>query len=172
MTQAGPPVPSKKMPLWVVVAIVVGGLVAVLPFFAVFGIYGVRKYIANAKTAEARATVAHLAKLAAEAHAANGRLCPSTRPVPASVRKVANSKYQSSANDWVSSGFAGCLRFRMENPQYYAYAYTVEPGGQSFVVTAEGDLNGDGVTSRFAVRGEVAGGAVELGTMTETDPEE
>jgi hypothetical protein len=52
-------------------------------------------------------------------------------------------------------------------PQYFQYAYeTTGDGsspGHSFVVRAHGDLDGDGVTSLFSLRGKIAaGGSVEF----------
>ena len=67
----------------------------------------------------------------------------------------------------------------MNEPQYYMYSYVSdgdETGavGQTFTATAEGDLNGDGVSSKFELPGAIqAGGVVAIApNIAETDPEE
>ena len=61
--------------------------------FGVLGIYGTRKYIANAKTAEARNTLGQIGKDAQSAYESSGtdaasrHLCPSaSSPIPAAMR--------------------------------------------------------------------------------------
>jgi type IV pilus assembly protein PilA len=126
-------------------------VVAIVGILAVLAIYGVRKYLANAKTAEARNALGQLAKdqsaayekesqagtvLAAGSTATVSRaLCGSepgisggTVPAAASVK---GAKYQSQPSDWnkgentttTPTGFA-CLKFTMDAPQYYAYGFT------------------------------------------------
>jgi type IV pilus assembly protein PilA len=165
------------MPTWLIVVI---ALLCAAPFvlgiFSVLAIYGVRKYIANAKTAEARNALGQIGKDAAAAFERDHALCPSgSRPVPASMNAVRGLKYQSAASDWDvdrarNAGFA-CLRFSMSAPQYFQYSYTSQ--GSAFQATAHGDLNGDGKASTFLLRGSVSGGAVQVApTLEETDPEE
>jgi type IV pilus assembly protein PilA len=169
-------------------------VVAIVGILAVLAIYGVRKYLANAKTAEARNSLGQLAKDAASAAerekgttailAASGMsslmraFCGAATSVPTSV--PAGQKYQSTPGDWNSgSAQAGwqCLKFSMEEPQYYQYGYTV-PGGTSamsggFLATANGDLNGDGVLSTFSVTGSAESGAIAISpNVQETNPEE
>lgn len=171
------PPPAKRFPTWAIVLLaILGVFVFVVPVFAVLAIYGVRKYIANAKTAEARVTLGQLAKDAATAYERDHALCPSaSAPVPARMELLRGSKYQSVPADWDAdrarhAGFA-CLGFSLELPQYYQYVYTSQPG--QFEITAHGDLNGDGRTSTFVVRGEVSGGVVQIGPrIEETSPEE
>jgi type IV pilus assembly protein PilA len=157
-------------------------VVAIIGILAVLAIYGVRKYLANAKTAEARNSLGQMGKdestayekesmpgltLAPAGVAGTSRsLCttPSTA-VPALIAKVKGEKYQSSqANgaDWnadqatLGKGFA-CLKFAMDAPQYYQYMFTTTNpavAGGTWVATAQGDLNGDGVVfSTFTLRG-------------------
>src|SRR5262245_49278688 len=94
------PPKSSGFPVVVIVLLVaIPALVAIVGVFASLGIYGLRKYIANAKTAEARNTIGALAKDAATAFARDGKLCPSaSSPVPAIVPR--GTKYQSSPTDW------------------------------------------------------------------------
>jgi type IV pilus assembly protein PilA len=173
-------------------------VVAIVGILAVLAIYGVRKYIANAKTAEARNNIGQIGKDAAAefekesmpgtiltpgSSAANSRaLCKSEAgPVPGSIGSVGGKKYQSSPGDWnagaaTNVGFA-CLKFSMDMPQYYQYSYSAGGTGSvgdSFTATANGDLNGDGVESTFQLIGSVNNSYVLniAPNMTETNPEE
>jgi type IV pilus assembly protein PilA len=142
-------------------------VVAIIGVLAALAIYGVRKYLANAKTAEARMAVGRIAKDAASAWdresiavsiiqlgstaGISHSLCPSADPVPSDVPGAA--KYQSKPSDW--TGGWSCLHFSMDGPQYYRYDYDAVAGA-SFVAKAEGDLNGDGVNfSTFSMVGSV-----------------
>ena len=154
-------------------------VVAIVGVLAVLATYGVRKYLANAKTAEARNSIGQIAKdaatqferetmagavLAPGTSAAYSRaLCKSaSATVPASPASVAGRKYQSALADWNvdaqgNSGFA-CLKFMMDQPQYYLYDYTsagTGSSGDTFIATANGDLNGDGLMSTFQLLGSV-----------------
>jgi type IV pilus assembly protein PilA len=153
--------PSKGFPTWLIVLIAIGGFVFfVLPIFSVLAIYGVRKYLANAKSAEARNALGQIAKDAATAYEKNGALCPSaSRGVPANVAMIRAK----------NAGFA-CLQFALSEPQYFQYSYTASPNG-TFAATAHGDLNGDGNLSTYVVRGEVKGGQLVIEPqIEETDP--
>jgi type IV pilus assembly protein PilA len=178
-------------------------VVAIVGILAVLAIYGVRKYIANAKTAEARNSLGQIGKdsqtafekesmastvLAPGAVTAVTRaLCgPQTVNVPAAA--PVGTKYQSLqtvGNDWAlnettNAGFS-CLKFSMQAPQYYSYGYTsngnasaVPPvQGTLFTATANGDLNGDGVTSTFQIYGSVVANNLYVSpNMFEANPEE
>ncbi|HEY1693005.1 MAG TPA: type II secretion system protein [Polyangiaceae bacterium] len=188
--QPAPPYQAPRkggFPTWAIVLLVVGGLVVVFGgIFAMLAVFGVRKYIANAKTAEARNSVAQIAKDAASEYEEEQldprgkpthRVCPSaTRSVPTSIASVSGKKYQSAPGDWTvdaptHAGFA-CLKYSMEAPQYYMYSYAATP--TSFTATAQGDLNADGVTSSFVLRGEVQpNGALQVEpNIQETNPAE
>jgi type IV pilus assembly protein PilA len=179
------------MPTWAIVLLVVAGLTVSLGgIVAVLAIYGVRKYLAAAKQAEARNSIGMIAKDAAAQYelssttgAASGRsLCASaSSSVPGSAAMIRGYKYQSDPADWEvdaprHAGFA-CLRFSMDTPQYYMYSYrasgTGKPG-DSFTATANGDLNGDGVLSTFTLTGQVGptGDLSIAPTLHETNPDE
>jgi type IV pilus assembly protein PilA len=161
-------------------------VVAIVGILAVLAIYGVRKYLANAKTAEARNSLGQMGKdestafekesmagavLAAGASATASRsLCLSpTAPVPAAgISAVKGKKYQSNSalsTDWsldqaaaTPTGFS-CLKFSMDAPQYYVYNFvTTNPtaSGGTWVATAQGDLNGDGNPSTFTLNGKIS----------------
>jgi type IV pilus assembly protein PilA len=155
-------------------------VVAIVGVLAVLATYGVRKYIANAKTAEAQNSIGQMAKDAATAFEREGmqstvlttksssavarHLCASaTATVPSSSAAISGRKYQSTAAEWsagapTNTGFA-CLKFSIDSPQYYMYSYgatgTAGAAGDTFTASAQGDLNADGVLSLFQITGSV-----------------
>lgn len=158
----------------VILVVVLVLIVPVLGIMATLGIYGVRKYIANAKTAEAKNSLSFIARRAAAAHAEKGHLCASASvPVPANRSFVSGRKYQSAPGEWHAdaasdAGFA-CLGFEMTMPQYFQYEYQATPTG--FVARAHGDLNGDGVFSTYELSGKVVNGRLLVApSIEETDP--
>jgi type IV pilus assembly protein PilA len=177
--------------------------VAIVGVLAALATYGVRKYVAQAKSAEARNSVGRLAKdavtaymrdsmsgtvvIAGQTAATSHNLCAgvaSGQTVPASADSIRGRKYQSSPSDWkqgtASQGWR-CLHFTMNDPQYYLYNYVSTGGGASnteFEASAEGDLDGDGTLSKFALRGKLSGEAASVldvlvaPNLSETSPEE
>jgi type IV pilus assembly protein PilA len=179
-------------------------VVAIVGILAVLAIYGVRKYIANAKTAEARNSLGQMAKDAAAAverekgtNAILGAGSTSqlmrafcddaANQIPTTVPSA--QKYQSQASEWnTGSATAGwqCLKFSLEEPQYYQYTYASTSastyssitGGTSaasggFAAVANGDLNGNGTYSTFIVVGSAESGSVAISpNIQETNPEE
>jgi type IV pilus assembly protein PilA len=150
-------------------------VVAIIGVLAALAIYGVRKYIANAKTAEARMAVGRIAKDASAAYnkenmgtsvlglgsvtSLTNALCGGSTSVPASKDSIKGKKYQSSPADWggdQSSGWA-CLHFSMQDPQYFLYIY--QAASTTFTAVANGDLNGDGNLSAFKLAGAVQSAA-------------
>jgi len=175
--QGPPPPPPQKQgtATWLIVLLAVGiGLVFVVGIMAVLAIYGVRKYIANAKQAEARNSLGQIARDAAAAYeresispgTPDGLCASASRSVPASASMIRGMKYQSAPADWQvdasrpHAGFA-CLGFSLDMPQYYMYSYTAhgtKRAHDGFRATANGDLNGDGVMSTFYIEGKVGPG--------------
>jgi type IV pilus assembly protein PilA len=177
-------------------------VVAIVGVLAALAIYGVNKYVKNAKTAEARAAVSRLAKDATTAYArpkmkgdvlAAGTSTESTvllckgavKKVPVAATSIAAKKYQSAASDWADDDTTGatgwpCLRFSMTDPQYYMYGYAATvagAAGDKFKATAEGDLDGDTALSTFAIDGVVSGNdndreLLVSPNITETNPDE
>src|SRR5688572_26643057 len=145
-------------------------VVAIVGILAALAIYGVRKYMANAKTAEARNGIGQMAKDAVTAYYKEGmtgsvlgftetagvanKLCPSATPVPATIASVKGQKYQSGPNEWSGAGW-DCIHFSMNDPQYYVYSYTLSGTQEdgSFICGAAGDLDGDGTGSSFTMKG-------------------
>jgi len=178
-------------------------VVAIVGILAVLAVYGVRKYLANAKTAEARNSLGQMGKdqtaeyeqesmagatLAAGATAGVSRqLCTTPgQSVPATAASIKGQKYQSSqvvGADWsfdaatAGKGFA-CLRFAMDAPQYYMYNFTTTNGtaaSGTWVATAQGDLNGDGVLSTFTLDGIIQPTTMTFSlapNLKEVEPEE
>jgi type IV pilus assembly protein PilA len=174
-------------------------VVAIVGILAVLAIYGVRKYVANAKTAEARNSLGQIGKDAYGAYegesmagtivqqgqqaAMSRQLCASeTGTVPSSKAGIKGAKYQSAPGDWSvgapnHTGFS-CLKFSMDQPQYFMYGYTITGAGSgqgdSFTATANGDLNGDGVLSTFTLIGVIGSGLVlnVAPNFSEVSPEE
>jgi type IV pilus assembly protein PilA len=153
-------------------------VVAIVGILAALAIYGVRKYMANAKTAEARNGVGQMSKDASTAYYKEGmagtvmafsasagvsnKICPgASTPVPADMAKLKAQKYQSAPSEWAGDAW-DCLHFSMADPQYYSYNYVapaVSADRSSKDVTlsceAKGDLDGDGVFSTFSVAGKI-----------------
>ncbi|HEX8794297.1 MAG TPA: fimbiral protein pilA [Polyangiaceae bacterium] len=172
-------------------------VVAIVGILAVLAIYGVRKYLANAKTAEATNSLGQIGKnqagefekesmagtvLAPGTTAALSRqLCPpEAGPVPGTLTNIQGRKYQTAVSEWnvgcaTNVGFC-CLKFSMDQPQYYAYCWTSAMTGVTgtFTATANGDLNGDGIYSTFQLEGAVnSSGALNIApNILSTNPEE
>jgi type IV pilus assembly protein PilA len=184
--------PKSSFPVFIIVLIAaipaVIGLVGVL---AALAIYGVRSYLVAAKSAEAKSVVMMMARDSAAAYerevalpdgTMGHRLCPSaSRSVPASAADIRGQKYMSAPSEWTvdeaSDGGFACLGFSMAQPQYFMYSYEstgVGNAGDEFTARANGDLNGDGVTSTFEISGRVQpGGALEVApNLTEILPKE
>jgi type IV pilus assembly protein PilA len=154
-------------------------VVAIVGVLAALAIYGVRRYILNSKTAEARNSLGQLAKDASTAFNREGmaadiltlggktgisnHLCgKAAAKVPANKDDIKGQKYQSKPSEWAAGGLGvgwQCVRFSMQDPQYYMYGYdasgTEGKKDETFTGTAEGDLDGNGVTSTFSLGGKI-----------------
>lgn len=144
-------------------------VVAIIGVLAALAIYGVRKYLANAKSAEARTAIGRIAKDAASAWdresmapgvmslgssaAISRSLCPTSSAIPTALASVGGAKYQSSPGEWRQAGWS-CLRFSMDGPQYYQYQY-VASSATAFAAIANGDLNNNSIPSTFTLAGAV-----------------
>jgi len=176
-------------------------VVAIVGVLAALAIYGVRRYILNSKTAEARNGIGQMAKDGSTAYSREGmdtkilalgastgitnRICGSSGlvPVPATKDSIKGKKYQSSPTEWgAGSQFVGwsCVKFSMQDPQYYMYSYSATGStdkGSTFTAIANGDLDGNGTVSTFSMQGEIKaeGDALVLvlaPNMVEDKPEE
>jgi len=166
-------------------------VVAIIGVLAAMAIYGVRRYLLNAKTAEAKSAVGRIAKDAVSAYERGSTdstliaagstggssahaFCASAsdNSVPAAVTTVKGKKYQSAAADW-NKGPWPCLKFSINEPQYYMYTYTSTDTSAGFTAVANGDLDGNDVTSEFKLQGAVTSGFVRVSpNIGESNPEE
>ncbi len=172
-------------------------VVAIIGVLAALAIYGVRRYLLNAKTAEAKEGIGRLAKdattayqrermnpamLAAgeESNAAHAFCGSATNAVPDTV--PAGSKKQPGAAEWATgdqnTGWK-CLKFSMNSPVYYQYNYAAQnvanPATAAFQTTAVGDLDGDGTPgAAWSYNGGILNGTMRAApTMGESaEPEE
>jgi type IV pilus assembly protein PilA len=175
-------------------------VIAIIGVLAALAIYGVRRYLASAKTSEAKNTIGAIARgakqafeketaasqLVAEGSNSTGTsyaLCDSATAVPGTV--PAGTKYQpeTANNKDFNTGDATtgwkCLKFSMTQAHYYKYYYTKGAGGpgkaagapdptaEGFEAAAEGDLNGNGAFSTFAITGAVNTTTKELVIATQ-----
>lgn len=173
-------------------------VVAIVGVLAVLAVYGVRKYIANAKTAEAKNSLGQLGKDAVTAFEgermsaavlAEGaqtdvirQMCQTGTQVavPGTVGNIDGKKYQSTKADWSNGGDVKdnkgfpCLKFEMTAPQYYQYSYNSNGTSTGdFTSTAVGNLNGDTVYSTFTMLGSIENGRLKLApSIGEVSPEE
>lgn len=147
-----------------------------LGILAALATHGVRSYIARSKAAEARNTVATIAKeYVADWEREDGK--PRTKrklvsypAVPKTVPR--GTTYAATSKDWAPWK---PLRFEMTTPQRYQYEIIASKDGESAEIVARGDLDGDGRTSLFkvAVKVDRAKDALVVApTISETDPDE
>jgi type IV pilus assembly protein PilA len=124
-------------------------VVAIIGVLAGMGVVGVRRYLAAAKSAEARTTIGAIGRSAAIAYerhdgasqvlaegkmsTATNAMCTSATAVPTTTPK--GTKYQPQSKQGkdfeTGSTTAGwqCLRFTMNQPMYYRYSYIVGTSG-------------------------------------------
>lgn len=191
------PQQKKGFPVWAIVLLVVAGFgVLFVGTLAALAIYGTRKYLIAAKTAEAKNSIGAISRDAVAAYEreqlvgdklVTNRLCETARPVPASMASVKGMKYQPSSAPGAdfNTGDADtgwqCLKFSMSMPIYYRYQYnkgsgylapSVAPGPNGFEASAQGDLDGNGTPSTFARTGTVGpSGTIVLATSLYIDNE-
>lgn len=154
-------------------------VVAIVGILAALAIYGVRRYILNSKTAEARNSLGQMSKDASTAYSREGmeatvidltkstqvvnKLCSSAAAtVPSDKALIAAKKYQSSPVEWKTGDKDNgwyCVKFSMQDPQYYMYNYvassTAGTEGNTFSTLAQGDLDGNGALSTFGIAGKI-----------------
>ncbi len=172
-------------------------VVAIIGILAVMAIYGVSRYLKSAKTAEATNNIGALQKNATEA-LTREKMLGTTAPAPGDVSGLAygfcgpetgtvpktvpaGAKYTTGITDWqagkaTNTGFF-CLKFSVDQPQYYAYGYTTSGtgtgNGDTVTAAAYGDLDGNSTTSSFVLVGAIANGAIAWSPKpVETNPEE
>lgn len=97
-----------------------------------------------------------------------GSLCGSADPVPSSIDMVSGKTYNAAPGAWASgddtTGWR-CLRIGRSGNQNYQFGYDVGAGtvagaSEGYTAWARGDLDGDGRTSMFRLRGELVNGDI------------
>jgi hypothetical protein len=136
---------QKAQRTWVIVWLVV--VACSIPLWIGIGsavaIYGVRKYIVNAKRAEATNTLAQMASGMLKC-AEHGDVPETSNWVPANLSSISGLKYQSVSADWASEPAFACFGFGFSGPQYFRYRWR-QATSASGQFEAEADLDGDGV---------------------------
>jgi type IV pilus assembly protein PilA len=157
-------------------------VVAIIGVLAALAIYGVNKYLAASKTAEAKENVGAIARNATVeferehttpqimmqpgyANKDSHVLCQAATPVPASLALVKGVKYQ--PNNQPGSDFGAgsmttgwpCLAFSVDAPIYYRYRYEVGNNYASSGLPGAPSLDANGFEA--AAQGDLDGdGAV------------
>lgn len=168
-------------------------VIAIIGLLAALAIHGVRKYLAAAKTSEAKNAIGGIVRGAAAAYervegdafilkegsssaTIANRLCVSAEAVPEDV--PSKRKYQPRTKEdhdfETGDEMTGwrCLRFGITSPIHYQYNYlrgnrlTKAPQGD-FEASAIGDLDGDEVTSSFARTGKIDAATGQLVLATQ-----
>ena len=149
-------------------------VVAIIGVLAALAIYGVSRYLKHSKTAEANRSLGTIETGSKQQFQLDTdssgppptgigpfvhTFCPSATITPSSGIPAGQKVVV------VSSGTAEynqlgwkCLKFVMTDPQFYAYTYASDaPTGTGinahYTATANGDLDGNGVTSTFQLNG-------------------
>lgn len=121
-------------------------------------VYGARRYIQDAKAAEAPNTLGGIAlaygatfkELPATGKKATVRKLVSLPAVPATVPR--GVKYQSSPDDWKPWA---SIHFAITEPQYFQYEVVAAKDGKTAEIIARGDLDGNGKASLFRLKIEL-----------------
>lgn len=155
---------KKGVPVWVWIIVAVPVLVAALGVVSALAIYGVRKYMLNAKQAEARTALVTWANGIAACGQRDGRLPPTSTPVPANLSDVRAKKWQSSPAEWSEPAYS-CAGFSMTGPQYFQYQWEQRSPNEGSA-HAVADLDGDGVPDAMLGVGVVCNaGACNAGSV-------
>jgi len=158
-----PPPRASGVPGYLIAIIVAVLIIPVLGILASLGVYGTRRYMQNAKTAEAKNTVGAIKRAAMGAYeredlttGQQNRLCGESSMVPRDV--PAGRKYIPTPSDFDGDEDTGwaCLKLTISTPMYYQYHYKRSgfvgahaPADLGFQVVARGDLDADGQLSLF-----------------------
>lgn len=143
-------------------------VVVIIGILAALAIYGVRQYVTNAKTAEARLSLGRLSKDAVSAFegermagallalggtvGTSRRLCLSAANAVPTALQAAGVKYQPQASDWTGDQVTGwkCLNYQMDAPILFQYHYQTNQaagaapvgGTTGFTVSGQADMGG------------------------------
>ena len=160
-------------------------VVAIIGVLAALAIYGVSRYLKHSKTAEATRTLGALEtgskaqyqkETVVDTTTGNTDhlFCTTTTGSPQPAAGI--PKAQKQTGDY-SGAVWKCLNFSLNQPQFYQYTYTATGAGSTndgaYTATANGDLDGNGVNSTFALKGKVVDGeATRDGPIVVTNEDE
>jgi hypothetical protein len=139
------------------------------------------KFVEESKNAEGRSSLGVIAKAMQaafdEERSPSGVLAPGTatevhhelcgstsKPVPESLSAVDGKKYQSSASEWNvdetrNAGFS-CLRFSLNDPQYFQYEVKSDPARGEFTAYARRPVGNE--ILELSISGKVQNGVLNL----------
>lgn len=166
-------------------------VVAIIGVLAALAIYGVRRYLASAKTSEAKNTIGAISRGAAESYeretvaselvnegtsstTASHALCltdAANASVPAAMTSVKGTKYQPKTADLADfqTGDAlhgwKCLKFDLTQPIYYQYSY--HQGG-GYLSSSYGNLATDATGFEAAAQGDLDGDGTTFSMFART----
>jgi len=168
-------------------------VVAIIGVLAALAIYGVRRYLASSKTAEAKNTIGAISRAAVAAYERetySNELLPDGQSSTSFVHQLCGSavawvpatpppakKYQPSTADGSDFNTGDnvngwkCLRFSLTEATYYSYMYQTGQGSglsaataAGYEAAAQGDLDGNGKFSFFGRGADVRNGSVVVST--------
>jgi hypothetical protein len=163
--------------LLIVLAIIGAFALLALLVLVPLAMFGVKKYLTNAKMGEGRANVGLLGKAisrcAAEIDPVTNKprgLPETSLSVPATLADVKGVKYQSAPGEWGDPAFV-CAGFQVAGPQYFQYRW-VKRSATSGAARAIADLDGDGAADgAFELPVTcTSSGACSVGTLATNDP--
>ena len=154
-------------------------VVAIIGVLAALAIYGVSRYLKHSKTAEATRNLGSVETGSKNAFqqetdtsaAKDGtgpfthQFCPTAVIKPPGGSIPVAAKIKAAAADWNDPAWV-CLKFSINEPQFYRYSYdsTGVATGATYTATANGDLDGNTVVSTFQIvgTGSTTGDATRL----------
>lgn len=166
-------------------------VVAIIGILAALAIYGVSRFLASARTGEAKQTGGAISRAGHSAYdrmvaasqvlpsgsslsSGTKDICASAVPVPSTLAAVKAQKYQpdiaASANDFNAGDDSAswkCLRFEITTPILYQYSYTAAGAVGAytgFTAGAIGDVDNDNVNSSFSLESVFEGGSLKRST--------
>jgi hypothetical protein len=106
-------------------------------------IYAVRTHGSAGIRGEGLYTVTEIAGGIARCGTRDGKLPPTSRPVPLALDSIRGTTFRSTASDWQDEAFT-CSGFHLDWAQHFQYRWECTDAKKSGVVSAEADLDGDG----------------------------
>lgn len=142
-------------------------VVAIIGVLAALAIYGVSRYLKHSKTAEATRNLGSIETGSKNQYNQESpvsgspgvfvhEFCP-TMTVSTPTTIPAAQKVLVTASEWNNNTWK-CLKFTINEPQFYQYQYlsTGQGTSASYTAIARGDLDGNGSASSFTLTGTVA----------------